>query len=127
MSTIKVLSLAMAGLAICHIQAFALMPPKQYDHPYNGPVEAHLVPYGKAWETCNKVSMANGYGPKDTGSKMVEGRKLYGCSYGGVLDGKRKCIVVYSYDGSDKLMKSNTYRHELGHCNGWGSDHKGGI
>ena len=93
--------------------AFASMPPSQWDHPFKGKMEKHLVAYGKAARTCIKLN------PSD------EGGAQYGCQF---WRGKT-CVIVYSFDptGKDPKMTSNVFRHEQAHCNGWPSNHPGAL
>jgi hypothetical protein len=116
---------AIATLGVALTPALAGMPPKKYDHPYSGTLEKHLVPYGQAWEKCNAVSIARGEGGWPKSSMQIGKRSLYGCAMGGKLAGEKRCVIVYSFDptGNDRKMKSNTFRHERGHCNGWPSHH----
>jgi hypothetical protein len=56
-------------------------------------------------------------------------RSLYGCAMGD----DEKCVIVYSFDtpalarkqhrNYDAKIKSNVFRHEQGHCNGWPANH----
>jgi hypothetical protein len=126
------LALAALALGIAN-PALANMPPVEYDHPYAGTLERHLVPYGAAWAKCNAISLARGEGGMPVSSMRIGNRSLYGCAFGGKLDGQKRCVVVYSFDtpalarkqhrNYDTKMKSNVFRHEQGHCNGWPSWH----
>jgi hypothetical protein len=121
--------LIVAAAVLFTSSAFAGMPPKEYDRPYSGTLEKHLVPYGQAWAKCNEISIARGEGAWPVSSMRIGKRSLYGCAMGGKLDGKKRCVIVYSYDptGNDRKMKSNVFRHERGHCNGWPSDHPNAL
>lgn len=116
---------ALAVLLLLTTPAWANMPPERFDKPYPGTLEKHLVPYGKAWAKCDELSRKRGEGSWPKMYRMIDGRHLYGCSMGGVSEGQKRCVIVYSYDpsGADPLMKSNTFRHERGHCLGWNSSH----
>lgn len=107
-------------MGVCY--ALAGMPPARYDRTFEGRMEHYVVPYGKAWSKCNHLSIQLGYGPKSRAESRINGRHLYGCSF---PVSPRLCYVVYSYSGFDKLMKSNVFRHEQAHCNGWPADHPG--
>ena len=105
----------LAAMFIIPTVAFAQMPPKKYDHPFDGKLVEHVVKYGEAWKKCQQLD------PSRTSPKMKAGRHLYGCSIGGKLDGSKTCTIVYSYDpsGRDPKMKDNVFRHERAHCSGW--------
>jgi hypothetical protein len=111
------LCLAFPGLAR------AQMPPEKYDKPYDGHLIEHVVPYGKAWETCNRVSIEAGGDPWPKKYQRIMGRHLYGCSMDAEIDGQKACIIVYSWSAKDPKMRPNVFRHERAHCNGWGSNH----
>lgn len=98
--------------------ALANMPPKEFDHPYAGKVVEHMVAYGKANKKCDAVAARRG--------ETRSGFATYGCAFTAV---RGKCEIVVSYDpsGQDRKMLSNTRRHEIGHCNGWPSDHPNAL
>lgn len=106
--------------------ALANMPPKEFDHAFPGHIEKFLVRYGEAWAKCNEISIARGEGPYPRSSMRIGDRALYGCAF---VDDETFCVIVYSYDpsGKDPLMKSNTFRHERGHCNGWPANHPNSL
>lgn len=110
-------SLLLAVLAVS--QAVAQMPPERFDHTYTGEMQSHLVPYGQAWAMCDKLAKSLGEEGWPVTSKQIQGRHLYGCSM--LVDDV--CIIVHSWSLHDKDMKSNVYRHERAHCNGWPADH----
>lgn len=101
-------------------QALANMPPKEYDFPFQGKLEKHLVTYGNAARLCNKLN------PDYKTPSYVSGRKLFGCQF---FRENGTCVIVYSYDptGNDKKMSSNVFRHEQAHCNGWSSNHPNAL
>ena len=109
---------AMRLLLVMTIPAQANMPPTKYDKPYTqGKTVSYLVEYGKAWDKCSWLHNKLGYGEYSKGFMRIGNRKLFGCQ---MFEGT-KCHIVFSYDpsGQDKAMKSNVFRHERAHCNGW--------
>lgn len=91
--------------------AWAQMPPPEFDHPFDGRLEKHAVPYKQAYRKCRAL------GRYDV-SPYVDGRHLYGCQF---WRGDT-CVIVYSFSKIDRKMASNVRRHEIAHCNGWDHD-----
>lgn len=79
-----------------------LEPPAQYDHPYRGPVMEQRL---SRWDIAKLC-----HGPTPA------------CAW--VKDGV--CHVVLPSDETDARLLTLMRRHEIGHCNGWPSDHRGG-
>jgi len=94
------------------------LPPAQYDVPYTGELTIWTV------QSRNDILQ---YCPKEkilevqaswAGNACVYQNKKWGC---------------HIYILSDKAVKAEgrnptiILRHELGHCNGWGGDHAGGL
>lgn len=100
--------LILAAAIVLPTGAVANMPPPEFDRPYYGKMEKHLVRYGEAARKCRSLGA-------DV-ALYVDDRHLYGCQFWRE-DGT--CVIVYSWDTKDKQMKSNVYRHERGHCHGW--------
>ena len=87
----------------------AILPPIQYDAPYPGKIYIHRP---ESEEAVRKICYLS-----------VFKTRAMGCSY---ITWPGECVIVI---GSDELIKTVglTYevalRHEVGHCNGWPSDH----
>lgn len=98
--------------------AFANMPPKEFDHAYAGTVIPHKVKFGQANAKCDEIAARR--------HETRSGFATYGCAFTAV---KGKCEIVVSYDptGGDQKMLSNSRRHEIGHCNGWPSNHPNAL
>lgn len=79
-----------------------LEPPAQYDHPYRGPVIEKRLSQWDILKLC--------HGPTSA------------CSW--VKDGV--CHVVLPLSEKDTRLLALMRRHEIGHCNGWPPDHRGG-
>jgi hypothetical protein len=108
-----VLALTALAALSCPALAQAVIPPEEYDHPFEGPVAVILA---KDVETVNKLC---------NNPRAVLGcaRTLETTNYGKI------CWIVMAADDvirgmgfTPELVK----RHEIGHCNGWPSYHPGG-
>jgi hypothetical protein len=83
-----------------------LEPPVQYNHPYDGPVDEHVMSTAEVRSQC--VSM--GTSPFIAACSLVSD------------DGT--CHIILPNDGQ---APTSTYRrHETAHCNGWSADHPRG-
>lgn len=101
---------SLIALLLTTTSALAEMPPPQYDYPYVGKKELHLVPYGMAGPACRRLN------PYDqTVPDRKNGRYVLGCQFWRV----DVCVIVYSHKKSEPEMRSNVLRHEMAHCNGW--------
>jgi hypothetical protein len=105
------LAIAAATPAAADPTPLRLIPPKQYDHPYKGNLVVHVV-----------------------GSQQEVRRLCPGSAFSwiGALGcahlGKYWCVVVMAPD--DVITKAGfppelIKRHEIAHCNGWPSNHRG--
>lgn len=79
------------------------LPPAKYDHTYSGRMIVRQVPRQQAIAMCS-----------------AKGVSADACSW--VIGDL--CTIIMSTDRTQEMM-ADTYRHERGHCNGWGADHKG--
>ena len=88
-----------------------LLPPEEFDHPFNGQVSVWIVTQDHIRRhhcPTSKFSM---------GVALACAQKIVGtCYIFKVTDDELKQL---GFD-PDVVM-----RHEIGHCNGWGSDHRG--
>jgi hypothetical protein len=88
-----------------------ILPPVEYDHPYNGKLTVAIV---------NKEQMA----------RLCPKASLYpiglACAY--PYETMSMCQIVMITDdiiAAVGLTPKIVLRHELGHCNGWHNDHRG--
>lgn len=82
-------------------------PPARFDHPYKGTLIIHRMPQSAVVEAC-----ANLMG--------IRSLQRHGCS---AFPKNNRCeiwIVDKAYMGA---TPEAVLRHEIGHCNGWPSDH----
>jgi hypothetical protein len=79
-----------------------LEPPPQYDHPYPGQVIEQRLSLLQIIKLC--------HGPTS------------GCSW--VNNGV--CYIALPQDEKDDRLIALMRQHEIGHCNGWPSNHQGG-
>jgi len=85
---------------------FPILPPPEYDRPYDGDLTIRVVPTFEALRVACNV-----YNPA-----------MLACA----RHNAKSCIV---YLVEDELMRERGWntglllRHEIGHCNGWPSDH----
>jgi hypothetical protein len=79
-----------------------LEPPPQYDHPYKGQVIEQRLSFWQIIKLC--------HGPTSA------------CSW--VTDGV--CYIALPQDEKDNRLIALMRQHEIGHCNGWPSNHQGG-
>jgi len=79
-----------------------LEPPPQYDHPYRGQVIEQRVSFLQMIRLCHGLTR--------------------GCSW--VKDGV--CYIALPQDEKDERLIAFMRQHEIGHCNGWPSNHAGG-
>lgn len=95
-----------------------LLPPHQYDHPFNGRLIVHVERYFDVAKECGQ------YDP-------VPGSRVEACAR--VFPDpqnpeKLACTVIYPRlkdVGSDDMVA--LIRHETAHCNGWPADHPGAL
>lgn len=90
-----------------------LLPPPQYDHPYEHRLVVETVPYFEVQARCG----------------IRQDARYEACSWIFTdASGKLVCHIVYP-----KLADVGAYdmvrliRHETGHCNGWGDKHQDGL
>jgi hypothetical protein len=88
------------------------LPPVEYDHPYSGKLTVERTPYQHV------VRQNCSYSPFPY---------LLGCAK--LFAAEDRCYILMMDD--DYLAKLNfppeiVLRHEIGHCNGWPGDHRGG-
>lgn len=89
-----------------------LLPPPQYDHPYEHRLIVETLPYFEVDARCGKAFRA----------------RFEGCSWqfkDGM--GNPTCHIIYPrlQDVNADVMVS-LIRHETGHCVGWPADHPDG-
>jgi hypothetical protein len=82
------------------------LPPEQFDKPYRGALYVIEAKLADVHRVCNA--------PKGT----------FACA----IPMKGECLVVLPKVDAwiTKAQRDRLMRHEIGHCNGWGADHKGG-
>jgi hypothetical protein len=78
-----------------------LMPPPQYDHPHKGAVIR--------WRSYADVKA------------ICHGGEA--CAFRIAWDNHSCLIIAYH---NSPYGDANILRHEMGHCNGWPADHRGG-
>jgi len=85
---------------------YPILPPPEYDRPYNGDLTIRIVPTFEALRAACNV-----YNPK-----------MLACA----RHNAKSCII---YLVEDEVMRERGWntglllRHEIGHCNGWPGDH----
>src|SRR6516164_10483837 len=85
-----------------------ILPPEQYDHDYEGDLTIKIV------DTLEELHALC----------KLDGPQLLACS----THNSRSCLIVMV---KDEVMRQHgwttglLFRHERGHCNGWGGDHAG--
>lgn len=87
-----------------------MLPPVQFDHPYNGMVIEMTM-------TAEQVAMV-------CKNPLAEACTIIGPNFPG-----DKCFIVIPKvgpGGVSQRTQTLLRRHEVGHCNGWGSNHAGG-
>jgi hypothetical protein len=88
------------------------LPPEEFDHPFEGRV---VIQEAKDRDYVRRLC-----------PNMPFTIDPLGCSY--IFRGIRLCGIVKVPDEDIRAAGHDPevfMRHELGHCNGWGSDHKG--
>jgi hypothetical protein len=99
----------------------AILPPLEYDHPFAG----RLLVMLSCGQFCIRYLC-----------KREWPISLYGCAVPKYSpwartvdpDGKADCIVIHATEAfidASGLTLNLLMRHEIGHCNGWPSDHRG--
>jgi hypothetical protein len=85
------------------------LPPPEFDHPYSGKLTVLKEDnYVFIRHVCNDVPNA------------------IACSfrtYDSVSGETLSCLIML---GPETWEDARVMKHEIGHCNGWGNDHKGG-
>src|SRR5258706_3406238 len=82
------------------------LPPPIYDHTPSIPVIEHILSLEEVTKTCTPFL-----------PPLPLGQSWLGCNLHRYVDGKKFCIIY-------RVNDSRVLRHERGHCNGWGADHK---
>ena len=114
---IIVVTLLIAGITLANItlakaqtspKLYDILPPVQYDYHYEGDLTIKIVDtLEELYDLCR-----------------IPNRNILACS----THNSRSCLIVMV---NDELMRKRGYttgllfRHEQGHCNGWGPDHGG--
>ena len=93
----------------------SLLPPQEYDHVPAVPVIEQVLDYRPLQVWCSMFP-----GPAHLAFVKDKTHYFGGCSAFLPVDGVKTCFVWY-LPGNESAL-----RHERGHCNGWGQDHKGG-
>src|SRR5262249_38407791 len=90
------------------------LPPVEYDHPFKG--EVLIID-----ELSQQVMKDNCTGPHG----WRPGYATLGCTFQNGIDGR--CVIMLAERDliEDYTTREAAIRHEIGHCNGWGADHKG--
>ena len=102
-----------------------LLPPPPYDLPPAIPVIEHVVSFAELQAHCgNSINLRSG-------------RQALGCSKLNAHAGRCEIWLPaigstdwpgYEYQGFiSERLQALSRKHELGHCNGWPDDHRGGI
>jgi len=88
-----------------------LLPPEEFDHPFDGTVSVWIVTQDHIRRHhCPRAKFSMGVA-------LACSQKIAGTCY--IFKVPDDEIKQIGFD-PDIVM-----RHEIGHCNGWGSDHKG--
>jgi hypothetical protein len=114
--------IALAIVGPAHGQSMtvpSVLPPPQFDKPFAGT----LILSRQATEAEMRTVC-----PSSANLVGRDGGLTIACSLR--LQEGKGCLIVIVNDGvlaSYGLAFETVYRHELGHCNGWGADHAGAI
>jgi hypothetical protein len=106
-----VLLLTLAGSAQAQ-KTGRFLPPEAFDHPFDGRV---VIQEAKDYDEVRKLCPG-----------MVFTMEPLGCSYR--IPAMKLCAIVKVSDEQIRaagLDPDVFMRHEIGHCWGWGADHKG--
>jgi hypothetical protein len=88
-----------------------MLPPPEYDYPFKG---VHTVTIAKDIAAVGRLC-----------NNPLAG---LGCAI--LLNNGQVCSIIMAADDvlrSRGVTAEIVKRHEMGHCNGWGKDHPGGI
>jgi len=102
--------IAVSAAAFAGDRKYYVLPPAEYDHPYKGQL---------TWQMARDQQQVRDICPE---SKFALGALACSLRY------PNSCMIVIVRD--DEIKKAGfppdlIKRHEIGHCNGWSSDHKG--
>jgi hypothetical protein len=87
-------------------QQYLMLPPAQYDKPYDGDLTIKMVATLEELQSACRVTNA----------------KMLACA----IHNAKSCVI---YMVADEVMRQRGWntglllRHEIGHCNGWPGDH----
>jgi len=125
MSTLKALAIAATLIAtIIPVKADAasgigfFLPPAEFDKPYPGELTIQRVATERdVQDVCPSINFKahSKRGPATACSSVNKDRS--------------RCYIVIVSDRILKALRTSyafALKHELGHCNGWAGDHKGG-
>jgi hypothetical protein len=105
---------AIAAMLVCVSTAQAqdrpIIPPVEFDQPYEGKLQIDMY---------DNMDTTTALCPK-----LPLGKPEIACAY----PGKDSCRVILPSKALAAKIgwdHSAIYRHEIGHCNGWGADHSG--
>jgi len=117
-------------IVLLHTEAttHTILPPLEYDHPYKGKLTINVVRNAAEMEAAcaglPKIPGGRASCAEPSTSRLMawlrgkEGRKVYD-----------SCVIHIRNDKDLRAMgwaPEIIRRHEIGHCNGWPGDHKGG-
>lgn len=109
----RIIAILLLLLSNAHAQtAGKFLPPEEFDHPYDGRIVIQMArDYDDVRLLCPSM--------KFTMTPL-------GCAY--QIRGTKLCAIVKVSDDTIRAVGFDPevfMRHETGHCNGWGADHKG--
>lgn len=95
------------------LQSNIYIPPNCI-YPFEGELISTTLPIPFILEQCNFIGQQFGYAP----IVNKPGNITLGCSIGGKSDPNMQNLCYVVLDGT-----TDTYNHELAHCNGWPASH----
>lgn len=88
-------------------------PPAWYDHPYSGELTVIQLPQPDVVVACRELLRGL--------PNVRVTPKQRGCAR--TYDNRARCVVILIDRTFETSRPRVVLRHEIGHCNGWGSDH----
>lgn len=106
------LALVLTMLPVSALAGPLILPPEEYDRPYDGELYERTVSQEDIRGRCPSIKMAF----------------ALGCAIKDWI-GPKTCLVLIAPDkdlkAAGNYRREDVRRHEIGHCLGWPADHRG--
>lgn len=92
-------------------------PPSRYIHDFNGELKIERYTQPFVYSQCAHMYEKAGH---SIDLAIIDASAIVGCS---VLETPTRCRIIMIVEPHRGSTPRDVFLHELGHCNGWPSDH----